>query len=419
MRKFYVFPEPLDSTCVLTTDGGIVINGQPDKHPSNGAPCQSYAIPDGVPNGNGAAQLITHEGKVKDWHHGILCWGDLAKVLPPGQVSFLVDVFPLQNPTNPWPPTPTRDEVCTVRVGFQGVTIQSQEFGAFPAFGPETSTLNDADLQSYFDQIKALGWTHVEFAVSWNYRSSSYQYPVPGRDLSQNLPELKRRVEMAIRRGLFVCLFCAGDGEGSGPGYNDPVGWTYGRQWLMANFQRIYAAMGPTAQSPNDCRPFMVFLPGYDGTDSYAWTTPENVVAWWQYARPIIDAGGGYLGQEYSAGHCQIGGRWDGEATYINGPGMALDVILQEFPYGPPMPTNDPGGVWQMLGRMVSPYHRDPNQKDDPNPPYYLRQGTPRGPYYYVSFEYNTYGWVRGWVTAAQNDSDRQYLRARGSTIVC
>lgn len=418
---FYLFPNPLDASVVLETDGGVVINGQPATHPTNGAPCQACVIPSTVPNANGAHLTITHEGMVTDSHHGILAWGDEARVVPKGQAAFFVDVFPLAvNPSKTWPPIPTRDEVCRVLVGFQGVTIQSSQYGAFPAFGPETSSLNDADLLSYFDQIKALGWTHVEFAVSWNYRSATYQYPIPGRDLSQELPELKRRIEMAIRAGLKVALFCAGDGEGSGPGYNDPVGWTYGRQWLMANFQRIYDAMGPTVESARDCRPFMVFLPGYDGTDSYAWVTPENLVNWWIFARGVIDRGGvGYLGQEWSWGHCQAGGQWDGEATYVDGPGRALDVILQEFLYGPPMPTNDTGAVWQILGRMVHPYHRDPNQTDDPNPPYYLRQGTPRGPYFYVAFEFDTYGWCRGWVSAAQVESDRQYLRARGCDIVC
>lgn len=419
-KKFYIFPEPLDSICVITTDAGVVMQAVPDIYIPGGQVCQSYTIPDSVPNGNGAWQEISHPDKVTDRHHGILCWGELAKIMPKNQAAFFIDVFPLANPSRPWPPIPTRDDVCRVLIGFQGVTIQSQEFGAFPAFGPETSSLNDEDLRSYFDQIAALGWTHVEFAVSWNYRSNTYQYPVPGRDLSQNLPELKRRIVMAIRRGFKAALFCAGDGEGYGPGYNDPVGWTFGRQWLMNNFQRIYDAMGPTAESQEDCRPFMVFLPGYDGTDSYAWVTPENVVNWWNFARHIIDRGGvGYLGQEYSIGHCQIGGRWDGEATYVDGPGRALDVILQEFPASPPMPTANPNDVWQMCGRMVHPYHRDPDQIDDPTPPYYLRQGTPRGPYYYVAFEYDTYNWVRGQVTSAQVESDRQYLRARGCAIVC
>ena len=83
------------------------------------------------------------------------------------------------------------------------------------------------------------------------------------------------------------------------------------------------------------------------------------------------------------------------------------------------MPTANPDDVWQILGRMVHPYHRDPNQQGDPNPPYYLVQGTPRGPYYYVSYEYDTYNWVRGQLSSAQVESDRQYLKARGSTVVC
>lgn len=331
----------------------------------------------------------------------------------------------------PWPDPPTRDEACTVQIPFQGFTSRATSHGAFPAFGPETSSLSDADLQAYFDEIHADSarrlaqglnpWTHVEFAVSWNYRSASYQYPIPGRDLSQNLGELRRRIALAIRAGFKICLFCAGDGLGAGPGYNDPVGWTYGREWLLANFQRIYDAMGPTADSPS-CRPFIVFLPGYDGTDSYGWDNPENVIEWWQLARRVIDAGGeGYLGQEWSIGHCQLGGKWDGSPTYINGPAQALDVILQEFPASCPMPTADPDAVFQMLGRMIRPYNRPPEQPsdDDPTPPFYMGQGTPRGRYYYCAYEYGTYQWVRGQISAAQVELDRTYLKRCGCTIVC
>lgn len=341
--------------------------------------------------------------------------GDMEIVLPAG-----------------WPATPTRAEVCTVQVPFQGFTAHTQQFGSIPAFGPELSTLSDDDLASYLDQVKAdsatrvsLGlnpWTHVEFAVSWNYRGATYSYPVPGRDLSQDLPELRRRIDIAIRAGFKILLFCAGDGLGAGPGYNDPVGWTYGYDWLMANFQRIYDAMGPTPASPNDARDFIGFLPGYDGTDSYGWETPERVVGWWEFARQVIDRGGhGYLGQEFSIGHCQIGGQWDGEPTYVNGPGQALDFILQEFPASCPMPTADPDAVFQILGRMIRPYNRPPEQPsdDDPTPPFYLGQGTPRGRYYYCAYEYGTYQWVRGQISAAQVELDRTYLKRCGCTIVC
>lgn len=320
----------------------------------------------------------------------------------------------------PWPAAPTRDQVCAVAIGFQGVTIQSAQFGTFPAFGPETSTLNDSDLLSYFEQVKAQGWTHVEFAVSWNYQEPGYSYPVPGRDLSQNLPELKRRIVLAIQAGLFVALFCAGDGESVNadpqPGqYNDSQGWTYGRQWLMQNFARIYAAMGPTAESAYDCRPFMVFVPGYDGC-WYGWNGPQAVIDWWTLCRQSLTAGG-YQGFEYGAGLCTLG---DSVNAYAPNTGQQVDVFLQEFPVGP-LPSSNPDQVWQILGRMVSPYHRPPDQPsgDDPHPPYLLATGTPRGPFYYIAYEFDCYLWVRNRISVAQVNQDRAYVRACGAVHVC
>lgn len=317
-----------------------------------------------------------------------------------------------------WPAVPSRDQVCDVQVGFQGMSATTEEFGTFPCFGPETTSFSrDTDLVWYIQQMMSKGWTHVEFAVSWNYQTSVFR--LPGRDLSNNLAELKRRIALAITTGVKgVLLMCAGDGLGSGPGYNDSFGWTYGREWLLANFERIYNAMGPTPEDPRDCRPWIVFSSGYDGTDSYAWGTADNVVEWWRAARRIIDAGGvGYLAQHYGSGHCQIGGAWDGEATYVNGPGMALDVILQEFPAAPPMPTDSPDSVFQMLGRMIRPYNRPPEQSplDDPYPPYYLKQGTPRGRYFYIAYEFDTYHWVHGMIDAAGVQRDREYLQRCGA----
>lgn len=87
-------------------------------------------------------------------------------------------------------------------------------------------------------------------------------------------------------------------------------------------------------------------------------------------------------------------------------------MVLQEFP-GPP--TGDQ--VWQVAARELGPsYVRPPDQPsgDDPNPPYYLAGGTPRGPWFAVAFEYDEYRWVRNLVTATQNQQERQYLAALG-----
>ncbi len=71
---------------------------------------------------------------------------------------------------------------------------------------------------------------------------------------------------------------------------------------------------------------------------------------------------------------------------------------------GPPLPV-PPGSpvpdrwtqVYQIAGRMVSPFHPVPGQTDDLHAPFLLQAGTPRGPFSYVWWEYDTYRWTLPW----------------------
>lgn len=331
---------------------------------------------------------------------------------------------PTPVPPGPFPQAPTRDQVGAVRIGFQGVTVSTQQYGTFPAFGPETTTLNDADLDAYCQQMVAKGWTHGEIAVSWQYDEPGFLMPVPGRDLTNDLPELVRRVTRMLANGLTsVVVFLAGDGrsrpknpDGSYP-YNDPVGHTYGYEWLMENLPRIIEAFrrAPAA----DLTRYVSFCPGYDAV-FYGWggdvdgidRQPQRVMSFGRLFRSLCP--GGYLAIEHDIGHIPIGeGPSDWTAT---GRMKDFDILLSEFPNWPT--TGDP--VWQIVGRFVKPYHRPPDQpaSDDPNPPYYL--GTsPRGRFFYVAYEYATFVWTRGHVTAEQVQQARDYYRALGVEYVC
>lgn len=330
-------------------------------------------------------------------------------------------------PVPPFPTPPSRSDVLNARVGFQGLTVQTQQYGTLRAWGPEIGSLNDTDSAGYVRQAMQAGWSAVEFAVSWRYAEPSFQYPVPGSDLSQNLPELRRRVKAAIETGAplglkAVYLFCAGDGESVNanpqPGqYNDPAGWTYGRQWLMQNFRRIYAAFGPQADDPIDLRGWMVFLPGYDACDAYAWVSGQNVADWWHLQRQTVNAGG-YAGYEWPAGQCQLG---DGFPTYTQENGGCIDLWLLEEPPGLYPPTDDLSirQLTQQLGRMCRPYNRPSWAIDDPNPPYYGPFDTPRGPAVVQVYEFDTYPWVRT-MTFEQVNADRAVLHGIVPlTLIC
>ena len=53
--------------------------------------------------------------------------------------------------------------------------------------------------------------------------------------------------------------------------------------------------------------------------------------------------------------------------------------------------------MYQIAGRLVRPWHGVPGQRDDMHPPYYLEEGTPRGPYYVHFWEFDTYSWTLPW----------------------
>lgn len=331
-----------------------------------------------------------------------------------GQMSFLAGVTVTDTPA--LPPPPTRDQIGAVKLSFQGLNVTLPGYGTIPWFEPAISSLDAAGRQAVYAAKHAAGDTHLAIALSWNYSGDGgYSYPVPGRDLSGDLPAFRALVEEAIRNGFYVLAFLAGDGESRpGGGYNDPVGWTYGHAWLMQNLPAIVAAL----QQPADLTPYVVLLPGWDGVvpgwapdasdpGSGTYRYPAELDNYLLKARALVP--GGYLGVELASGYCHWGG---GAENYTSPAGQALDVILQEFP-GPP--TGDQ--VWQIAGRELGPaYVRPPDQPagDDPGPPAYLSHGTPRGRYFPVAYEYDEYRWVRGRVSADDVRREQAYLRSVG-----
>jgi hypothetical protein len=338
-------------------------------------------------------------------------------------------------PSQPLPPVPTRNQVCAVRCGFQGETVTTREYGTFPVFGPETTTLADDDLRSYCEQLRSRGWTHGQIAVSWQYAEPGFLMPVPGRDLSNDLPELARRIAIMLESFTAVIVFLAGDGrsapknpDGSYP-YNDPVGHTYGCEWLMDNLPRIVDGLQHSAHG--DLTPYCLFSPGYDGV-FYGWGNsgepdlqPQRVADFGALFRSLLPAG--HLAIEHTPGKYPVG---DGGADWdANGRMATFDVLLSEFNNWPEVG----GDYWQIVARSVPVYHTPPDQAAaaadpnsplhaaavDPNPPYYLKWGSPRGPYFYVPFEYATYPWTRGRISAADVQTARQYFYNLGCANVC
>lgn len=300
---------------------------------------------------------------------------------------------------------PTREQLCNPQLTFQGMWVDTQQYGRLRWFPPVLGWLDlPQDRQSAYAAHRAAGDTHVNLAVSSQYAEANQQYAnIPGRDFFQNLPALKALIAEAIGEGFCVLLMCAGDGEGAGPGYNDPQGMTYGKTWLQNNFQRIWDGLG-------DVTPWVLACPGYDGCVP-GWQPPHTVDPVLLEMRHVIDASaGGGLALELSAGYASWG---DGGENWQSPAGKAVDTVLSEFPF--PLESNW-DQVWQIVARLNQPYNRPLNQPphDDPNPPFYLAGGTPRGPFYYVKWEFDTYGWVRS-TDESTVRWHRQYLQNLGA----
>lgn len=100
MTPWYIFPnDPNHDTSMATHDvAGWTLTAIPTTHPSNGAPCQMFSLPDGTPDGNGCRLTITDiHGKLQYNLHGVLYLH-----LPTG-AGLVVDIFPLRQVPVPAP----------------------------------------------------------------------------------------------------------------------------------------------------------------------------------------------------------------------------------------------------------------------------------------------------------------------------
>jgi len=298
---------------------------------------------------------------------------------------------------------PARDQVLSVKMTFQGLSVTLPTYGTIPWFEPAISSLDASSRQIVYAAKHAAGDTHLAVSISWAYMNDgNYSYPVPGKDLSGDLASFRALVAEIVQNGFTPLVFLAGDGESpSGGGYDDPNGWSYGYEWLTAHLPAIVDAL----RNPTDLTPYCILVPGWDGVTP-VWQ-PSEISSYLLQARSLVP--NGYLGLEIAAGAADWGG---GAADYQSPAGQALDVVLQEFP-GPP--TGD--DTWKPAARELGPaYVRPPDQPsgDDPNPPFELAGGTPRGPWFAIAYEFDEYRWVRNLVSPNEIDAERQYLQGMG-----
>jgi hypothetical protein len=326
-----------------------------------------------------------------------------AQTLPPQPPAF-------RTVTAKRPPLPTRDQILASHETFQGLWVTLPHFGhTVPWFDPAISSLDATDRAAVYAAKHAAGDTAIGIALSWNYdESPGYKYPLPGTDLTMDLPRFRTLVDEAVANGFIPWLFLAGDGETpAGGGYRHPQDWTYGFDWLNGHVCDVLHALG----ADNVARALV--LPGYDGI-FYGWEPSNRKVP--QFARTVRSCyPNAVIGLEFGAGEIPLG---NGSADYAPGGLMTdYDELLIETNIWPE--TGDK--AWQIVARLVGPaYHRPPDQpaSDDPRPPFYLRTPTPRGPWGVQCFEWATYSFVRGSLSAADIARGRAYYTALGCPVV-
>jgi hypothetical protein len=350
-------------------------------------------------------------------------------------------------PVGPLPPVPTRAKVCALQTSLAGLTYNTKQYGAIPAWF--YGALNAEDRAIAREAHRDAGDTHIPFPVTEAYREGGTLWPAAladGYDYTQDLDTYRALATEIIADGFFVDAALGGDGLGNGPDYNDPVGRTYGHGWLMANLERmLLACKGDGTADRPDLTQYIIYRPGWDAV-FYGWGGTESTQRYhhrhgglrWRFvhhARPtptaaelddqqqrVKDFGllfrsilpAGYLSIEHTPGNIPCG---EGGGDYSAGGIMTtFDTILSEYN------TVHEDSYWQIVRRMISPYHRPPDQPagDDPHPPFYLAPGSPRGPYFYCAFEptkNGVYEWCRGRCTRDAMQQEDVYMRNTGVTL--
>lgn len=328
------------------------------------------------------------------------------------------------------PPIPTRDQLCTAQTTFQGPMVQTQQWGLTPWFQPALAWLTgptaQADRLAAYRVLRSFGDNMGQLAVSSQYGEGGQFYQsIPGRDFSQDLPALQALCWEVVSHLGMVDLRLAGDGQGAGPGYNDPGGMTYGHDWLMANFARIVYGL----KQGNDVTPYIRWCPAYDAW-FYGWT-PQQVANFGALFRQVLPQG--VLCGEFQAGICHLG---NGKADYLIGGGLYnYDLFQSEYNMdNPPEYAGNARGhndtLYQIGARLLGPAYvrpSDQHPEDDPGAPFgahspnfYLSEGTNRGPYYTSGYEDLLYYLTRTPPQATPQDCAdyRAYKQLVGYSIV-
>lgn len=321
----------------------------------------------------------------------------------------------LQPVVVPLPAPPTRDEVLGAKLTFQGLVVETSQFGKLPWFEAALAWLGPEDRSAVYAAKKTVGDTHCIVFLPGGpplYDEPNQPYsadrfgPLDWTAGDTKLdPKFSQLLREVIGQGFKILLFLDGDAPEN-----------YGRGMTQLDLLKADTDFATTLYK------YCVIIPGWDGI-FYGWT-PEQIVDWGLKGRKLFPDG--YLGLEYSTGHIPVG---EGGGDYLPrnhsadphfNPGRMedFDLIIGEFD-----DNLHQDSTWQILNRMEVNYIRPSDQPsgDDPNRVFYLGTPNPRGPFYHCCMEYGEYEFVRGGCSQASVDhvtANRAYMRSMGARFV-
>lgn len=308
-------------------------------------------------------------------------------------------------PPPPFPPVPTREQVCGVINRSMNTCpyTMTKQYGLLPLFDPVIACLDLLeDRQASYASKHAMGDRHciIEFFSSveslYDEPDNPYQ-AIPTWNCEADPARFLALLEEIILAGFIPLVVYDGDN-----GDNAPYG--------SANALRQLPILAGILRSSKHRSLTQDVLCGrlWDGV--FYGSSAENIKKFGTAFRAEMPEG--YLCIEHQPGKIPSG---DGEADWHPGGNMeGYDALLSEINFNNYYGPDD--GLWQVAGRTIRPYHRPPEQQGDPNPPFYLVD-SPRGPRYACCFEWEgTYFRVRGKSTIEDEAERRAYIVALGYT---
>jgi hypothetical protein len=323
----------------------------------------------------------------------------------------------------------TRDQLINIQGGFLNHDVTTSEYGTIPWWDSFLGGLTPSDRIAVYQAKQARGLTHIVPQISINYTENlgwSDGYPVMPTDYTGGLGttqagnatntigQFHDLLEEIITNGtypMYPIVSLAGGAQSNGPGpvwnYNDPVGWTYGGQWLLASLDAIGTNCLDDPLIQGNC----VIMAGYEILDggSPALIDQLQLAMRARFPNAVIAL---EILQDYPF--------WEnGPSDWTSPAGQATDIFLAEMNPNPIWTIYDDAPTeWQQFSaRMLGPakQHIDPSNDG----PWYFAAGTPRGPFGTCFFETNASQYIRKQIDEATANLNTQYGAWYGGTSFC